>query len=128
MDSAGGSSAFAISTEKELQLTFGSAAYALSKTLLSDNPVYKLPGFEIKSIAYREYANYVPRASPKAQPESDPEKWKVEVYYSQEDLSAGLVGEPMDGIVGYEPKTAADLMRNIILSATQSKGPTTRPM
>jgi hypothetical protein len=35
---------------------------------------------------------------------------------SREDLSAGLVGEQIDGIVGYTPDTATDIMRNIILA------------
>ena len=34
---------------------------------------------------------------------------------SPDDLSAGIVGYPKDGIAGYSPQSATDLMRNIIL-------------
>ena len=43
---------------------------------------------------------------------------RVAVFYTREDLSGGLVGEPVDGIVGYEPATATAIMRNIVLYAT----------
>lgn len=39
------------------------------------------------------------------------------VFYSREDLSAGMVGEPVDGVLGYNPETATEIMRNIVLSA-----------
>ena len=38
--------------------------------------------------------------------------------YSREDLSTGLVGEAVDGIIGYSPTTATNLMRKIVLYAT----------
>ena len=41
---------------------------------------------------------------------------RVIVYFSREDLSAGLVGQPVDGIVGYDPDTATAIMQNIVLS------------
>ncbi len=37
------------------------------------------------------------------------------IYYSREDISGGLVGEPVDGIVGYDPETATAILRNLIL-------------
>jgi len=39
---------------------------------------------------------------------------KPAIIYSAEDLSAGLVGQPVDGIVGYTPQVAWRLMANII--------------
>jgi hypothetical protein len=38
------------------------------------------------------------------------------VYFSREDLSAGLVGEPVDGIVGYDPNTATHLMAAMLMN------------
>jgi hypothetical protein len=35
------------------------------------------------------------------------------------------VGEPVDGIIGYSPETATEIMRNILLYAT--KEPTSKP-
>jgi hypothetical protein len=43
---------------------------------------------------------------------------KIRVIYSHEDITAGLVGEPCDGIYGYEPGACTELMRAIILYAT----------
>jgi hypothetical protein len=41
------------------------------------------------------------------------------VYYSREDLSGGLVGEDIDGVVGYDPPTATDIMGGIVLTAAK---------
>ena len=51
------------------------------------------------------------------------------IFYSAEDLTVGLVGQPIDGITGYEPKTASELMTDIILFSTGNgwKPPTTQP-
>ena len=38
------------------------------------------------------------------------------VYFSEEDLSAGLVGATADGINGYAPETAVELTTRIIMS------------
>jgi hypothetical protein len=42
---------------------------------------------------------------------------RLAVFFSGEDLSAGLVGEPIDGIYGYTPATATNLMANVITYA-----------
>ena len=42
---------------------------------------------------------------------------RTAVFFSPEDLSAGLVGNDGDGIVGYAPDTATALMRNVLLYA-----------
>ena len=39
---------------------------------------------------------------------------KLAVIYSPEDLSGGLVGQPVDGINGYDPATATLLMTRIL--------------
>ena len=39
------------------------------------------------------------------------------VYFSAEDLSVGLVGQNVDGIVGYQPDLATTLMERMILLA-----------
>jgi hypothetical protein len=41
-------------------------------------------------------------------------KWAV--IYSAEDLSTGLVGENVDGIHGYAPKTATEIMRRLVIN------------
>ena len=47
------------------------------------------------------------------------------IFWSPEDPSAGLVGEPIDGIYGYDPATATRIMEDIILFATA--GPRAEP-
>ena len=42
---------------------------------------------------------------------------RVAVFFSREDLSAGLVGNDVDGILGYTPDTATAIMRNVLLYA-----------
>jgi len=40
---------------------------------------------------------------------------RIAVIFSREDISGGLVGEPVDGVRGYSPQSATDLMRAILL-------------
>ena len=46
---------------------------------------------------------------------------RLAVFYSREDLSAGMVGQPVDGITGYTPESATAIMRNILLYAAGAK-------
>jgi hypothetical protein len=39
------------------------------------------------------------------------------VFYSPEDLSVGLVGMTIDGIYGYDPEDATDLVQNVVMLA-----------
>ena len=50
---------------------------------------------------------------------------RIGVFYSAEDISAGLVGEPVDGILGYDPDSATSLMEHMILYAESGGRPTT---
>ena len=52
---------------------------------------------------------------------------RLAVVYSREDLSGGLVGESVDGIVGYTPATSTNLMRCILLNATGGAKPLPPP-
>ena len=42
---------------------------------------------------------------------------RLDVIFSREDLSAGLVGEPVDGVMGSTPASATELMSDIVLYA-----------
>ena len=35
------------------------------------------------------------------------------VFYSREDLTAGMVGEPVDGVMGYTPETATEILERL---------------
>ena len=43
------------------------------------------------------------------------------LIYSREDLSAGLVGQAVDGIVGYDPASATALMTHVLSYAAGVK-------
>jgi hypothetical protein len=47
--------------------------------------------------------------------------------FSREDLSAGLVGQDFDGILGYTPETATRLMARQILSVAPPASPAQPP-
>jgi hypothetical protein len=130
VDAAGGSDAFASSAETELKAMFGQVGDVLPPA----SQVYTLPGKVIDSVLYRNFArksivgsNKIPRIK------GITVKGRLAVFYSREDLSAGIVGEPMDGILGYDPSSATPLMRNLILFAAfgfpvpPATQPTTRP-
>ena len=42
---------------------------------------------------------------------------RVGVFFSRYDIAGGLVGEPVDGVYGYDPQTATDLMAAMLIYA-----------
>jgi hypothetical protein len=123
VDAAGGSQAFADAAERELQKTFGSyAAAGLTTPVSESHPMYKLPSHPLTKFEYRSWARTKLVGGLK-----EPRIRVMEidgrpaVYFSREDLSAGLVGQPVDGVIGYTPETATAIMRNIILYASEAK-------
>ncbi len=46
---------------------------------------------------------------------------RLVIIYSREDLTAGLVGQAVDGIIGYDPATATSLMTRILDYAADDK-------
>ena len=118
VDAAGGSSEFATSAQIELRMIFGASSGELDAALPLSSPVYNQPGMNIEKVAYRMLAREgiigntkVPRIR------GISVGGKVRVFYSREDLSAGLVGAPVDGVYGYDPTSATDLMAAMLLYA-----------
>jgi hypothetical protein len=121
VDAAGGSAAFADAAEQELAAVFGAeATRGMARPLRSDHPVLNLPGVKLDRFGYRRYARKVvgdlkgSRLKGLQGTTGD----RVGVFYSREDLSGGLVGQPVDGVLGYDVATATALMRNILLYAS----------
>ena len=81
------------------------------------SPIYRQPGRTVDAVQYRQFARS--RISNATTPQLRGIKigGRVAIIYSREDLSAGLVGEPVDGITGYSPASATELMTAIILYA-----------
>jgi hypothetical protein len=111
IDAAGGSSAFAESAETELNAMFADGLVPLPDS----DPIYSRPDQKLE-INYRDFARKVLGGL------KDQGRLQVvrigernAVFYSREDLSVGLVGQPVDGIVGYDPPTATEIVRRILL-------------
>jgi hypothetical protein len=125
VDAAGGSLPFADAAEQELKAIFGGdAVRGLERPLPPDHPLYTLPENKIEEFGYRSWAraNSV-GALKEPRVRGITVGNRVAVFFSREDISAGLVGEPVDGILGYSPQTATDLMRNIILYSSPVRTP-----
>lgn len=117
VDAAGGNAEFAQSVEAELNTMFGADAAQLKNPLPADHPIYKLNGRKIEDVSYRMFAKQKLVGELKGpRLRGITIKNRLAVIYSPEDLSVGLVGQPIDGIVGYTPTTATGLMRYILLN------------
>lgn len=123
VDAAGGSNEFADAAEAELKAMFGDAATkALGEPLAADSSVYHLPSADISQVRYRLFARKVLVGDLKVpRVKAISIKGRLAVFYSREDLSAGLVGEPVNGILGYEPESATNIMRNLVLYSSGIK-------
>jgi hypothetical protein len=116
VDAAGGSAEFARAAEAELAAIFPDAKLSV---LPPDHPVYSDGGAKIGPVAYRPFAQKSlvgATRSPRVQGMTFA-GGRVGVFFSREDLSAGLVGQSVDGIVGYEPRTSTEIVSRIILYA-----------
>ncbi len=116
IDVAGGNAKFATSAESALATMFPDQKL---ETLPSDHKLYATPvGGTADEIVYRNYAirNGVGRTTtPRLQGITI--NGRLAVIYSREDLSVGLVGQAVDGIIGYSTATATKLMTRILDSA-----------
>ncbi len=115
VDAAGGSAEFAISVEQLLRELNPDDA-AAEATIASD-PAFA-PDRPLPKPLYREFARTTLSGDfdqPRLQ------TWKLSgrpaVIYSREDLTVGLVGMPIDGIIGYEPAAASEIMTRLLLGA-----------
>jgi hypothetical protein len=122
IDAAGGSTAFAESAEGELAAVFGHGATdQLIEPIPPGDAMYAIPSAPIKRVAYRRTAVEKLTGDLKA-PRLRGIRFggRLGVIVSREDLSTGLVGHAVDGVVGYDPVSATALMRNILLYAAGS--------
>jgi hypothetical protein len=109
IDAAGGSAAFDMAAQAEIKAMFPDSAL---QVLPPDDPVFSA-GESLVSAGYRRFARLRLGQT---------DRFRVQgaaagagmIYYSAEDLTEGLVGQPIDGVYGYQPRTATSLMANII--------------
>jgi hypothetical protein len=119
VDAAGGSGAFATSAERELAEMFGPDAKQLDNALPPAHPLYSSDGKPLGEVGYRTFARGRLGSINVPQLRGITIGGRLAVIYSKEDLSVGLVGQPVDGIVGYSPPSATLLMSKALLYATK---------
>jgi hypothetical protein len=104
----------------ELAKIFPSEAAQLASPLKSDNAIYTSEIAGKLEPKYRVFAmQRLGGEATKFRLKGMEMNGKLGVLYSSEDLSVGLVGMAVDGIIGLEPDTATTLMRRVLqLKAT----------
>jgi hypothetical protein len=117
VDCAGGSSEFAPSAETLLKKLFPSAELSV---LPPKDALYSA-GVPKGAIRYRQFAKSVLGNVRSPQIKTIRLNNRNAVYYSRYDLSGGLVGENVDGIVGYDPSSCTQIMSGIILQTLKQK-------
>ncbi len=124
IDAAGGSKPFATSAAKLVEELFGEAS--MRRLLISD-AVYNLPGMKIESVKYRRSMFGIVAGSTAPRLRAVDVGKKAAVFLSREDLTAGLLGGPVFGCVGYAPDSALEIVRNIVMYANGGGTPARRP-
>ncbi len=113
IDAAGGSAAFAQSVESMLNTMYPKG---LAGPLPATDAVFKR--FDPKlSVRYRPYARMVLGRLNAPELKAITLDGRPAIYYSRQDLSGGLVGEDIDGVVGYDPATSTAIMAGVLLGA-----------
>ncbi|HEY8668565.1 MAG TPA: DUF4159 domain-containing protein [Tepidisphaeraceae bacterium] len=109
VDSCGGGGDFTAAAQAELKATWpGNPLKELKKT----SPVLQENGKEL-AIRYREFGRSG-SAGRRARLKGIEIGDRTAVFFSEDDLSVGLVGQSIDGIYGYEPEVATKLVENIV--------------
>lgn len=116
VDACGGGE-FAESAEAELTAIFGQPTQAIPL----DHPIYS-SGAKITAVEYRETAREKLLTDlDKPRLRGIEQNGKLIAIFSPQDLSTGMVGHTVDGIVGYTPDSATKLMINALIYASQPK-------
>ena len=115
VDAAGGSTPFAQSAELLLNALY---PHGLADPLPPTDPIFTRldPHLDVR---YRSYAKAMLGRLTAPEIKAVKVDGRDAVYYSREDLSGGLVGEDIDGVIGYAPATATDIMGGIVLTAAK---------
>jgi hypothetical protein len=115
IDACGGGDDFNASAQSELSKMFPDQTQQLGTPLKKDHPLYTLGAPADFAAKYRTYT-LIHRPSGAANFRLNGIEFhgKLGVIYSSDDLSEGLVGQSVDGIIGYTPGVATTLMRRII--------------
>ena len=118
VDAAGGSTEFALAFAKEMALMFPGQT---SKPLPVGHAIYASLGQPITETTLRTFARKTLGADKHPRLHAIELSGRAAVIISAEDLTVGLVGQPVDGILGYEPDAATRLMSSALLYAAGAK-------
>jgi hypothetical protein len=115
VDCAGGNEEFATAAERELGKIFGADSEQLATPLAASNALYRAGIGIAEPLEFRPFAQRRLGKNNGAQLRGITLNGRLAVIYSKEDLSAGLVGETVDGIAGYTSAAATVIMRDVVL-------------
>ena len=123
VDACGGSGAFATDFETQLVSIFGAKGALPVLPLTHKVFASEYPGEpKIAEVDYRPYARKLLGAATKIPQLRGLEvKGRTAVYFSREDLSTGLVGESVGGVLGYSPKSATAIVQHLLGSVAPAK-------
>ena len=117
IEAAGGSADFGMAGQEELNALLGAGKQTAQ--LAGTHPLFSAGGKGLGNVEYRLYARKVLGNRLVPQLSGAEVNGRVRILFSAEDISTGLVGQPVDGIHGYAPKSAVDLMERILLYAAR---------
>ncbi len=122
IDAAGGFGEFDSSMQAELMKILPNEFAQISSSLKSDHALYTADAASKIEPKYRIYAQQKLGAdSLRFRIRGIEVGGKLAVLYSPDDLSVGLVGNEIDGVIGYSPDLATTLMRRILTLRTAGK-------
>ncbi len=119
VDAAGGDATFGQTIETRLRAAFGEAASGLGEVLPTAHPLYRATGEPIERVDYRLFARRAVGSANTPRLRGIELDGRLAVIVSNEDLSNGLVGAPVGGVIGYEPADATRLMTAALLYTAQ---------
>jgi hypothetical protein len=117
VDATGGNKEFALAAEAELQQVYPNAPL---QVMAPNHPVYSAAG-EIKEVGYRAFAQRKTGKTRLPRIRGLDVNKRTVAFLSPEDLSTGLVGQPVDGVLGYDPDSSTKLMAHMLLHAAGIK-------
>ena len=116
IDAAGGAVPFSSSAQEMLTKIYGDKAAGLNQPLPTDSPLWDAGGDKMTNWDYRRAVREkgVSVIGPKLAGIDVNGDQKIDILFSAEDLSSGMVGIDTAGIFGYAPASATAVMEHVL--------------